>query len=126
MEAKNTPNDHNAIRQDCDHEAEACAVCPIRTECGDFIAQAKHTPGPWGIDDRQNVRAIIGLGAERPVVASVAYRDRDIEDAFLIAAAPDMYEALVALLDAVNVRIDDPRIASFDAARAALAKAEGR
>ena len=37
--------------------------------------------------------------------------------------ANDLYKALVDLLEVVNVRIDDPRIKQFDAARAAIAKA---
>ena len=44
-------------------------------------------------------------------------------DMVLIAAAPDLLVALQALLAEVNVRIDDPRCATFDAARAAIAKA---
>lgn len=40
-------------------------------------------------------------------------------------AAPDLLKALKDLLAVVNVRIDDPRIVRFDAARAAVAKAEG-
>jgi hypothetical protein len=37
----------------------------------------------------------------------------------------DLLKALKDLLAVVNVRIDDPRIAQFDAARAAIKKAEG-
>lgn len=46
-------------------------------------------------------------------------------DMRLMAAAPELLEALLGLLAAVNVRIDDPRIAAFDAARAAVTKATG-
>jgi hypothetical protein len=48
-----------------------------------------------------------------------------VEVVRLIAAAPDLFNALCALLREVNVRIDDPRIALFDAARVAIAKATG-
>jgi hypothetical protein len=48
-----------------------------------------------------------------------------VEVVRFIAAAPDLFRALYALLCEVNVRIDDPRIALFDAARAAIAKATG-
>jgi len=37
----------------------------------------------------------------------------------------DLLKVLKDLLAVVNVRIDDPRIAQFDAARAAIKKAEG-
>lgn len=45
-------------------------------------------------------------------------------DMRLMAAAPDLLYALQGLLEVVNVRIDDPRIKQFDAARAAIAKAQ--
>jgi len=46
-------------------------------------------------------------------------------DAVLIEAAPELLEALQNLLAVAGVRIDDPRIAQFDAARAVVAKATG-
>lgn len=61
-----------------------------------------------------------GARGERPVT-----RAEMEANARLIAAAPELYEALDGLLAVVNVRIDDPRTAQFDAARAALAKATG-
>lgn len=47
-------------------------------------------------------------------------------DMLLIAASPDLLKALQGILAVVNVRIDDSRIAQFDAARAAIAKATGK
>lgn len=44
-------------------------------------------------------------------------------DMRLIAAAPELLKALQEILAVANVRIDDPRTAKFDAARAAVAKA---
>lgn len=44
-------------------------------------------------------------------------------NAQLIAAAPELLEALQDLLSVVAVRIDDQRIKQFDKARAAIAKA---
>jgi len=38
---------------------------------------------------------------------------------------PDLLAALEGILKVANVRIDDPRIDQFDAARAAIAKAKG-
>ncbi len=46
------------------------------------------------------------------------------EDAPLVSAAPDLLKALKDLLAVVSVRIDDPRIAQFNAAAAAVSKAE--
>lgn len=41
------------------------------------------------------------------------------------AKCDELLAALKSLLSVVNVRIDDPRTQQFDAARAAIAKAEG-
>jgi hypothetical protein len=46
------------------------------------------------------------------------------EDAPLVSAAPDLLKALKDLLAVASVRIDDPRIAQFNAAAAAISKAE--
>lgn len=53
------------------------------------------------------------------------FKDIDHPDTRLIAAAPDLLAALQDLLRVASVRIDDPRIAQWDAARAAIAKATG-
>lgn len=45
------------------------------------------------------------------------------DDAVLLAAAPELGDALQSLLECVNVRIDDPRCAAFDRARTAVARA---
>lgn len=87
---------------------------------------SKHTPGPWSLAEADSTIPI--RDAEGHTVASIRYRERDFSDACLIAAAPDMYEALSRLLgyaeDAAAER--DERPGAIDAARAALAKAEGR
>jgi hypothetical protein len=44
----------------------------------------------------------------------------------LQAQRDELMAALKDLLSVASVRIDDPRIAKFDAARAAIAKAEGK
>lgn len=53
-----------------------------------------------------------------------------LQDAHLIAAAPELYEALKAVVDqkafTCDCGIDDGEGGVFDRARAALAKAEGR
>ena len=62
------------------------------------------------------VNACKGLSNERlkamPVAELVAQRD-------------ELLSALKGVLSVAGVRIDDPRIKEFDAARAAIAKAEG-
>ena len=109
---------------------------------------AEHTSGPWEIDSEDGqwwiyggkdvratvgvakcdliVNAVFGICKQQNVIGRRMPAAERIANAHLIAAAPDMLTALRGLLDVVNVRIDDPRIKQFDAARAAVAKAEGR
>ena len=111
--------------------------------------EAKHTPGPWTTDDIDQsdfYRCVIG---ENKIVCRVrlkGFMGNNLEhaeaNARLIAAAPELYDALRELLtDMViaqgNMRkaakrdpawegcaeIIQPRV---DAARAAIAKAEGK
>ena len=60
------------------------------------------------------------------MIAKVATgEDKNQEDANgrLMAGSPALLAALQDLLAVVNVRIDDPRCAQFDAARKAIEKA---
>jgi len=87
--------------------------------------KAAHTPGPWHFDGE----SIYNDAAEIIVLRlkSNSYNSAvNIANARLIAAAPELLAALQGILYAINVRIDDPRIKYFDAARAAIAHAEGK
>lgn len=90
---------------------------------------SKHTPGPWG-------RHRVGYNGSRYYIMSARrggdfviaevptdrnYKHQALANAYLIAAAPDMLAALKAV-----VAVADRSTVEFDAARAALAKAEGR
>ena len=94
---------------------------------------AKHTPGPWTIF---SARANVALGspveseirsADRHVVARLGViRDWQQGDAALIAAAPELLDALRELANAHSY--DSPiklRKAAYLQARAAIAKATG-
>ena len=76
------------------------------------------TPGPWFIHDSLGycVAKVAGLR----VVADFHHADDPFIDARLIAAAPDLYEAVVGLLSKVD-RDDCP--VEWDRAEAAMAKA---
>jgi hypothetical protein len=101
------------------------------------MSESKHTPGPWNIGtgeswdgaeeliifDGDAPRAGYRVNAICKVSPMVSATDKDLSNAILIAAAPDLLEALQGILAVVNVRIDDPRCATFDAARAAVSKA---
>jgi hypothetical protein len=95
--------------------------------------ELKHTPGPWQIEGDEKaehhwIRPVAGCGygwvGDRYMSVSGHI---DIHDARLIAAAPELLEALLALLpDAIGNHIGGPDTqARIDAARAAIAKATG-
>lgn len=79
---------------------------------------AQHTPGPWKI-------TAASFTIKAAAVGTVVYGNPDnpnrLADARLIAAAPDLLEALKGVL-----RVADRATTEFDAARAAIAKAEGK
>ena len=85
-----------------------------------------HTPGPWKMD---RDRAILGQGhgtrglhgAIADVYSWVGTEEADA-NARLIAAAPELLEALKALSDGTTANWT----AKLNAARAAIAKAQGR
>lgn len=98
----------------------------------------QHTPGPWSVHwamaqsgDASHI--VDGRDmAELSVIATVHFHD-DVEgetkaNARLIAAAPDMLEALVkveALLDAIKLT-DYPVLDELYVVQAAIAKAKGQ
>ena len=92
-----------------------------------------YTPGPWKVEVRNDgsnhwIMPVAGGGrgwvGERYMAVSGAI---DIHDARLIAAAPDLLEALQAIMpDAIGNHIGGPDTqARIDAARSAIAKATG-
>lgn len=82
---------------------------------------SKHTPGPWSHDGdgeilaQDNVIVVYSHGGQRAVQTD--------EDANLIAAAPDLLEALEGIISAIGGWGSDR--SKLDAARAAIAKARG-
>lgn len=94
------------------------------------MSETKHTPGPWVVEDP--IESLTPIGAHgRNGGKWVAHclGPHQAANARLIAAAPDMLEALTALL----ARFDDnPELSELiglveiEHARAAIAKAEGR
>lgn len=95
----------------------------------------KYTPGPWRIEPDFQGFIIVGRpkwGAIRCGVEGewdVAEIDTDGEDdeanAHLIAAAPELLEALEGLLDLSSESGEIDRRLAFKDARAAIAKAKG-
>ncbi len=99
---------------------------------------AQHTPGPWlAVDGSTTGRAVIA--PEQPKVrrnvAAVGGQNREA-NARLIAAAPDLFNALAAALDEIDQEIEQRKFGGNDeywaslqdisnAGRAAIAKARG-
>lgn len=98
--------------------------------------EAKHTPGPWGM---QTLRTSCGVchkvgpwphkwraGKEMSACIYDDYpsppegTDTMLANARLISAAPDLLEALISV-----VSVADRKTTEFDRARAAIAKATG-
>ena len=113
--------------------------CP---ECGKTAhqveeAMSQHTPGPWTLytDHRPGrVRVMAKLRQGVFIVANLDHETVDtsnpatLANARLMAAAPDLYDALRALVgeaDLGEVDLDDETAAKLERARAALRKAEG-
>lgn len=83
----------------------------------------KHTPGPWftkGKFDSGFFGSTTEVRSEDRTVVAFVISGND-HNASLIAAAPELLAALNEV-----VRISDRKHDAWDAARAAIAKAEGR
>jgi hypothetical protein len=90
---------------------------------------SKHTPGPW----HTTVKYEVGPRSNAEdqsygMVVPVAdvFGDNKAYDARLIAAAPEMYEALKEVNALILAPAEDLKQSVLDRVRAAIAKAEGR
>lgn len=92
----------------------------------------KHTPGPWKIVDAWNDHMVEGQNGEEIIWQDGPHDTPTINkaNACLIAAAPDLLEALYAMLSYTadlnaNQGFDEYDHAAVKNARAAIAKAKG-
>ena len=89
---------------------------------------AEHTPGPWVVyDDSNNGKTNrIEIAARGKTVARIYHSvpEEDLPNARLIAAAPDLLEALQYMVNACPA-IDPSGEDAHAHARAAIAKATG-
>lgn len=88
------------------------------------MSDIKHTPGPWSFyddsnDGKTNRIEIVAIGK---TVARIYHSvpEEDLPNARLIAAAPELLEALIAV-----VSVADRATVEFDKARDAIDKATG-
>lgn len=84
----------------------------------------KHTPGPWSVNvigqhwNNKSLKHIeVTFGQDGECICDTVYNP---SDAKLISAAPDLLEALQAV-----IRVADRQTDEFDMARAAISKALG-
>jgi hypothetical protein len=88
---------------------------------------AQHTPEPWRYlpGDGLAWRPSVQRATEGGFVVQGSSREREEADAKLIAAAPDLLEALKKLCDMADDGDVACWVAEWDKARAAIAKAKG-
>lgn len=104
-------------------------------------SETKHTPGPWGYGQVEEGIWGIYFNPDGYDIEDAAVYMRDTEDdrseadARLIAAAPDLLEALTELLRMIDAGVSAETMISCESrnissvlgdARVAIAKAEGR
>lgn len=80
----------------------------------------KHTPGPWTV-----VTSDEDIVIEPNIAVMVNLNDNLHENARLIAAAPELLEALHDVLVCLEQNEEDPDSAAVRIVRVAIAKAEG-
>lgn len=84
---------------------------------------------PWSVDDHNNIRTTDGHTLAVTMVSNAYGHDRTKNDAFIIAAAPELYEALAAMLSCAEKEApfttESEMSIAMDMARKALAKAAG-
>lgn len=92
----------------------------------------KHTPGPWGLRNEFGMQGLVyPKDKEYPVAAVTGYYSRAGQaepNARLIATAPEMLEALQAVVRQIEPILEKQGFAyvgAIQSARAAIAKATG-
>lgn len=93
-----------------------------------------HTPGPWAVDDRRAKGGCLQVQAQHRgpgssyCVAEVNFYEQPLENASLIAAAPDLLAALEVMTDIVwqysQSMTGDGYVDELAQARAAITKAK--
>jgi hypothetical protein len=95
------------------------------------MSESKYTAGPWHVF-RDEINDSDGLTVARVVRFVPLYREQSDANARLIAAAPDLLEALsgmvavFAMNNAEPIELRNALQHQMAGARAAIAKAEGR
>ena len=92
----------------------------------------KHTPGPWVVLNAGATVSRYGYADSAETIADVRHKPdgESAANAALIAAAPELLEALRGMIDyaasEIGIEPEEAVGGHFKAARAAIAKAESR
>lgn len=86
---------------------------------------AKHTPGPWSFITKRNFGGVPYYHFAN-AETNVGTFDGRLVDARLIAAAPEVYDKLQMLLNALDAEGYELCVQARREGHAAIAKAEGR
>ena len=91
------------------------------------MSEAKHTTGPWNVPFREFTKIKAANGAHIATCHKLTNLVNLEANSRLIAAAPDLLDALKALTHSLDVEdlVHDDQRSSFAAAIAAIAKATG-
>lgn len=95
------------------------------------MTNAKHTPGPWEIFPTDNLKVVTRSGRGTDVIEiAQCYHYNGEANARLIAAAPELLQALKVALAQVNSALDvtftNEGYTTAKVIRAAIAEAEGK
>ncbi len=88
------------------------------------MKQTKHTPGPWVVTKATHDGEVINIGA---IDLQLVHENGPVnwKNARLIAAAPDLLEALESLTEIVNQIGNKGMRSEYLKAKAAIARARG-
>ena len=86
---------------------------------------AGYTPGAWRVDNDNDVVAKLGYMIADLMVMDGKPTEEDRANARLIAAAPDLLEALNGLIEEIDDCAQPSDWDFYDASRAAIARAKG-
>lgn len=92
------------------------------------LEQLGISPAPWNVNEYNNIVTCYGHTLAATIISDAYGHDRTEKDACLIAAAPELYEALQSLVEYIDrecIPCGENACELLDAAHNALAKAAG-
>ena len=92
------------------------------------LEQLGISPTPWFVDDHNNIRTGDGHTLAATMVSDAYGHDRTKNDAFIIAASPELYDMLQSLVEYIDrecIHCGETACELMAAAHNVLAKAAG-